>query len=234
MIFSCIAATVADQKKGPKLKGKDGNLIKIKKANTEAGDMPPKFGGAKLLDEVEQVSGLNTRALGKKSTEVSATGVRIKSEFPASRTNRFSSVPAWDSRPGALADVSDDGNHAPISNSQKESKPLLKLKFKNPISENQSTWAPPKEDERSSVKGQRSKRKRPSPPREKVSTKNEDDASRVYGDRSMDEIMDANWILQKLGKDAMGKRVEVHQPSDNSWYASFFSPTFYVALLPFN
>ncbi|XP_027106877.1 uncharacterized protein [Coffea arabica] len=219
-------ATVADQKKGSKLRGKDGNLIKIKKANTEAGDMPPKFGGAKLLDEVEQVSGLNTRALGKKSTEVSATGVRIKSEFPASRTNRFSSVPAWDSRPGALADVSDDGNHAPISNSQKESKPLLKLKFKNPISENQSTWAPPKEDERSSVKGQRSKRKRPSPPREKVSTKNEDDASRVYGDRSMDEIMDANWILQKLGKDAMGKRVEVHQPSDNSWHRGTVTEVF--------
>jgi hypothetical protein len=30
-------------------------------------------------------------------------------------------------------------------------------------------------------------------------------------------MMEANWILKKLGKDAIGKRVEVHQPSDNSW-----------------
>ncbi|KAG9133854.1 hypothetical protein Leryth_017935 [Lithospermum erythrorhizon] len=34
----------------------------------------------------------------------------------------------------------------------------------------------------------------------------------------MDEIMDANWILQKLGKVAIGKRVEVHQATDNSWH----------------
>ncbi|KAF7831738.1 Histone-lysine N-methyltransferase 2B isoform A [Senna tora] len=30
--------------------------------------------------------------------------------------------------------------------------------------------------------------------------------------------MDANWILMKLGKEAIGKRVEVHQTSDNSWH----------------
>jgi hypothetical protein len=30
-------------------------------------------------------------------------------------------------------------------------------------------------------------------------------------------MMEANWILKKLGYDAIGKRVEVHQPSDNSW-----------------
>ncbi|KAL2514446.1 hypothetical protein Fot_28417 [Forsythia ovata] len=33
----------------------------------------------------------------------------------------------------------------------------------------------------------------------------------------MNEIMDANWILQNLGKDSAGKRVEIHQPSNNSW-----------------
>jgi hypothetical protein len=31
------------------------------------------------------------------------------------------------------------------------------------------------------------------------------------------EMTEANRILKKLGKDAIGKRVEVHQPSDNSW-----------------
>ncbi|GKB49213.1 hypothetical protein Tco_0899966 [Tanacetum coccineum] len=35
---------------------------------------------------------------------------------------------------------------------------------------------------------------------------------------SMGEIMDANWIIQKLGKHAIGKIVEVHQPSNNSWH----------------
>lgn len=192
-------------------------MIKIKKAGTEAADMPSKASGAKFSDGIEPVSALHTRDLGQKSTEGSTTGTRIKTELPASRANRFLSMPAAESRPGALADVSDDGSHT-LSNSQKESKPLLKLKFKNSISENQCVWAPPKEEERCSVKGQRSKRKRPSPLREKVSTKSEDDTgSRVYEDKTMDEIMDANWVLQKLGKDAMGKRVEIHQPSDNSW-----------------
>lgn len=100
----------------------------------------------------------------------------------------------------------------------RDSKPLLKLKFKNPYHENQSSWAPLGEDEKSSVKGQRSKRKRPSPFKDKTSTREDEDVSQQHGDDTMDEIMDANWILQKLGKDAIGKRVEVHQPSDNSWH----------------
>jgi hypothetical protein len=33
-----------------------------------------------------------------------------------------------------------------------------------------------------------------------------------------DEVMDANWILRKLGKDAIGKRIEVHQASDGKWF----------------
>ncbi|KAH0639895.1 hypothetical protein KY290_037160 [Solanum tuberosum] len=38
------------------------------------------------------------------------------------------------------------------------------------------------------------------------------------GNNTMDEFLEANWILQKLGKDAKGKRVEVHQSSDNTWH----------------
>ncbi|KAL3537447.1 hypothetical protein ACH5RR_000813 [Cinchona calisaya] len=174
-----------------------------------------KFGDGKVAVDQKKGTKLGGKE-GNKSLEGGITGVRSNIDVPATRANKLSSMP--ESRLGALADRNDDGGHTPVSHSQKESKPLLKLKFKNPIPENLSTWAPPKEDERSSVKGQRSKRKRPSPSAEKVSTKGEGDASRVYEDRSMDEIMDANWILQKLGKDATGKRVEVHQPSDNSWH----------------
>ncbi|KAH0636775.1 hypothetical protein KY285_036487 [Solanum tuberosum] len=32
----------------------------------------------------------------------------------------------------------------------------------------------------------------------------------------MDEFLDSNWILQKLGKDAKRKRVEVHHSSNNT------------------
>ncbi|CAK9178107.1 unnamed protein product, partial [Ilex paraguariensis] len=93
-------------------------------------------------------------------------------------------------------------------------KPLLKLKFKNPSSENQSS-CPPGEDEKGFAKELRSKRKRPAFT-EKTSAKEDEDPSKWY-ENSMNDIMDVNWILQKLGKDAIGKRVEVHQSSDNSW-----------------
>ncbi|KAG5587093.1 hypothetical protein H5410_047527 [Solanum commersonii] len=35
---------------------------------------------------------------------------------------------------------------------------------------------------------------------------------------TIDEFLEANWILQKLGKNAKGKRVEVHHSSDNTWH----------------
>ncbi|XP_076952187.1 uncharacterized protein LOC143625836, partial [Bidens hawaiensis] len=44
---------------------------------------------------------------------------------------------------------------------KRELKPLLKLKFKNPYGDDQSSWGSPGEDDKSCVKGQRSKRKRP-------------------------------------------------------------------------
>jgi hypothetical protein len=31
------------------------------------------------------------------------------------------------------------------------------------------------------------------------------------------DVVDAEWILKKLGRDAIGKRVEVHEGSVNSW-----------------
>ncbi|PKA58245.1 Histone-lysine N-methyltransferase ATX3 [Apostasia shenzhenica] len=95
-----------------------------------------------------------------------------------------------------------------------DSKILLKLKFKNPYFENKSSWAPRGEEE-TSVKGQRSKRKRPS--MEKNGFLEDEGSAQQHHKNTIDEAMDANWILQKLGKDAIGKTVEVHQKSDDSW-----------------
>jgi len=104
------------------------------------------------------------------------------------------------------------------SNSFDDPKPLLKLKFKNPYFEQRSSWAAQGVEENNTVKGQRSKRKRLSI--EKSAGNQEDESHAQQSEKkSIDEVMDANWILQKLGKDAVGKRVEVHQPSDNSWLA---------------
>ncbi|KAD3336731.1 hypothetical protein E3N88_32250 [Mikania micrantha] len=89
--------------------------------------------------------------------------------------------------------------------SHRELKPLLKLKFKNPYGDDQSSWASPGDDDKGCVKGQRSKRKRPPPP-----MKEDKDTT--------GEILDAKWIIQKLGKHAIGKIVEVHQPSNNTWH----------------
>ncbi|XP_076902134.1 uncharacterized protein LOC143556769 isoform X2 [Bidens hawaiensis] len=122
--------------------------------------------------------------------------------------------------------------NAGLSQKEKEGiKPLLRLKFKTPYVEKVTTWAPSSVvDDRNLVKGQRSKRKRPSPVMDvksvcvredevtdgkSVSVREDEGASRSYGD---DEIMDANWIIQKLGKDAIGKKVEVHQRSNSTWH----------------
>ncbi|KAJ0448919.1 putative [histone H3]-lysine(4) N-trimethyltransferase chromatin regulator PHD family [Helianthus annuus] len=144
------------QTKGLRLRGKEGNTIKIRKLNPE-NDLKPRVSFGKGSDYV---------------------------------------------------------NHG---HKEKELKPLLRLKFKNPYSENVTTWSPSGVDDRSLVKGQRSKRKRPSPVMENrsVSVREDEGASHSYDD---DEIMDANWIIQKLGKDAIGKKVEVHQRSNNTWH----------------
>uniref|UniRef100_A0A803NBN8 PHD-type domain-containing protein n=1 Tax=Chenopodium quinoa TaxID=63459 RepID=A0A803NBN8_CHEQI len=107
-----------------------------------------------------------------------------------------------------------------VDASLKDSRPLLRLKFKTPYP---SSWVPNSEEERGSVKGQRSKRKRPSPLVEKPKHHEQEDVTESQDDNLMNEIMDANWILKKLGKDAIGKRVEVHQSSDNSWHKGVVS-----------
>ena len=103
---------------------------------------------------------------------------------------------------------------------------LLKLKFKRPHfeqlntqasqPEEPATWASQQEEQLNVAKGQRSKRKRPS--MEKVDDLDGKIPAKRHQQSTDDEVMDANWILRKLGKDAIGKRIEVHQASDAKWF----------------
>ncbi|KAK1282837.1 hypothetical protein QJS10_CPB22g01339 [Acorus calamus] len=154
---------------------------------------------------------------GKHSAEKSAavevsTATTIKREVPLKKYSRNSSS------------SSRSENHVSIQSPpasdalSKDPKPLLKLKFKSPYFENQSSWVSWGEEERSSIKGQRSKRKRPSP-----SVRENKTDAHSHHKNPKNEVMEANWILQKLGKDAIGKRVEVHQSSDNTWHKGLVS-----------
>ncbi|CAN4080557.1 unnamed protein product [Withania somnifera] len=207
-----------DQIKGQNHRGKEGHLIKIKKVGSEATHFPAKVGG-----EFAEGSGpsppLKTFGiLGKRSNDGSVI-IRAGAEVPATRGNKLASVKHTEAGP-ASDDQNDEKSSTPsVSNStRKDPRPFLKLKFKNPYHESQNAWASPGEEEKSMVKGQRSKRKRAPAFGEKASTRADDNSSQWYEDNTMDEFMDANWILQKLGKDAKGKRVEVHLPSDNTWH----------------
>ncbi|KAJ0966302.1 hypothetical protein J5N97_027440 [Dioscorea zingiberensis] len=105
------------------------------------------------------------------------------------------------------------------SNSFNNPKPLLKLKLKNPYFEQQSSWAPQGAEDKNCVKGQRSKRKRPS--MEKINIWEDDRDVNIHLENSSNEV-EAK-ILQKLGNRAIGKRVEVHQSSDVSWHKGVVS-----------
>jgi hypothetical protein len=188
-----------------KVGGKEGNLLKLGKVRPEVSDVNPKFGRGSSADAHETITQEHTRiSLGKRNSEGNMAADGSLGEVRGSKE-------VWgklsDSRPEMYNEANDD--YCP-----KDSKPLLKFKFKKPTLENQNSPHP--EEEKSSVKGQRSKRRRPSP-LEKSSFNEVEDMAVSHQDNLMDEIMDANWILKKLGKDAIGKRVEVHQSSDNSW-----------------
>lgn len=150
---------------------------------------------------------------GKRSTE----GVidQIGAVEAKSRVERMYLGKLSEGRSDAHDDKDDNNNQTPSHSLPKDPKPSLKFKFKKPTVENENTlhW----EEEKTTIKGQRSKRKRPSSFIEKTSFNEGEDGGQIV---IMDEIMDANWILMKLGKDAIGKRVEVHQASDNSWLVS--------------
>ncbi|XP_010426804.1 PREDICTED: uncharacterized protein LOC104711756 isoform X2 [Camelina sativa] len=119
---------------------------------------------------------------------------------------------------GRHSDSRGDLNSGSHDSLQKDSRRLLKLKIKKHNPESQEGEAPSIVYERGkSGKGHRSKRKRASPPAEKSGFNEDEDASLSREDSLLDEMLDASWILKKLGKDAKGKKVQIHEASDNSW-----------------
>ncbi|KFK34444.1 hypothetical protein AALP_AA5G145600 [Arabis alpina] len=108
--------------------------------------------------------------------------------------------------------------HGDTQELQKDSRRLLKFKIKTHNPESQDSEAPSVVEEKSkSGKGHRSKRKRASPPAEKSAFNEDEDVSLSREDSLLDEMLDASWILKKLGKKAKGKKVQIHDASDNSW-----------------
>lgn len=193
---------------------RDRNIIKLGKGKSEASGIQSHRGnGLSSLESKHIMS-------SKTSNEASAATEGLQNNISTGGKVSLRK------HPDNSHAMSGDSNlhHLPASPaldaSVKDSKPLLRLKFKTPYP---GSWVPNSEEERGSVKGQRSKRKRPSPLVEKPKHHEQEDVTESQDDNLMNEIMDANWILKKLGKDAIGKRVEVHQPSDNSWHKGVVS-----------
>ncbi|KAJ7982220.1 Histone-lysine N-methyltransferase [Quillaja saponaria] len=181
------------QSKGFKVAGRERNLIKLGKVRPEVSDLNPNSGRGNTADGYDAIP----LELGKRSP-IGTTNAVAPVEVPALRGQRTLLGKQSDGGSGVYHEPTDNSSQIPFSDYvPKDSKPLLKVKFKKPSIENRNSH---QEEERSSIKGQRSKRKRPS-----------------HQDNLMDEIMDAR-ILMKLGRDAVGKRVELHQPSDSSWH----------------
>lgn len=200
---------------GSKVAGREGNIIKLGKVRSGAPDHNPKLAKGDRVEGFEGIPPEQTHVSSGKSIEGGMTASEPAVEIPSMRNNKVYSRKHSESR-SAVSTQRNDSGQPPVSHSSsKDHKPLLKFKLKKPNLESQSSSQ--HDEEKSSVKGQRSKRKRPSPFMEKTSFSENDDKALSVEDNLMDEIMDANWILKKLGKDAVGKRVEVQQLSDNSW-----------------
>lgn len=197
--------------------GKEGNLIKFGKVKIGTPEVNHKVGRANSSDANEACPPEESLVVHRKvNNEGSKVADGPASAVPSLRGGKIFGEKNLERRSNTSNENNGDQRRTPTSNLiSKDSKPLLKFKFKKPNLENQNSQSPLLEEERSFIKGQRSKRKRPSPFIDK-SFVNED--SGVDTTQSPDDTLrEAGWILKKLGKDAAGKRVEVHQTSDNTW-----------------
>lgn len=188
----------SDRVKGFKLQGKEGPLIRFRNASNS------ELEG--LSEGHESVSPSNKNSvLGKRNAEDSA-----------SRRSKQASM----GDVSVSGDLVDDSSNLPsVSEAPtKERKPFLKFKIPKNLNNGNSnlnvgkleSFPPPLgKDELTYTRGQRSKRRRPAV--------GDEDSSHAREDSTIKDFSDVNWILQKLGKGAAGKRVEVHQPSSNSW-----------------
>ncbi|KAL8500819.1 hypothetical protein ACS0TY_020414 [Phlomoides rotata] len=169
--------------------------------------------------------------LGKRGNEDSASA-RSGPEVPVNRKNTHSSIKNGEDGRTISSELI-DGNSSLRSKSQassKDHKPSLKFKISNSSNTgnqnvqsnlndgNQNPLQQSRKEDITYSRGQRSKRKR--------SAQVEGDTSKRHEDNKVEEFIDANWILQKLGKAAAGKRVEIHQSSDNTWHRGTVSEVF--------
>ncbi|KAG9456473.1 hypothetical protein H6P81_000981 [Aristolochia fimbriata] len=203
--------------KNAKHKGRESSLIKLGKAKSEVSDSTPSSGRSNAKDELQSIHNERTSVvLGRAAEQMTESTLRNDEVTPRKHPKAASVT--------IRSENHENSSSISASNpSIKDPKPLLRLKFKNPYLDSRSSWAPLGNEDKSSIKGQRSKRKRPSPLMEKASLREDETEGQMHRDRPIDEDMDANWILKKLGKDAIGKRVEVHQSSDNSWHKGVIS-----------
>eukprot|EP00268_Persea_americana_P048871 TRINITY_DN5198_c0_g2_i5.p1 TRINITY_DN5198_c0_g2~~TRINITY_DN5198_c0_g2_i5.p1 ORF type:complete len:839 (-),score=164.74 TRINITY_DN5198_c0_g2_i5:613-3129(-) len=200
-------------------RGKTSSLMKLGKVknSSKAPELNTKTIGGNVTKELESSAVENTSVLPGRTERVTTLA-----EPMAEATSRNEEVSLRKYAKRTFISLPGESHDSRLSPSVpasllKDPKPLLKLKFKKPYFESQLSWATQSQEEKNSVKGQRSKRKRPSPLPGEVLFR-EDESGQTHGENSIDEDMDANWILKKLGKDAIGKRVEVHQSSDDTWY----------------
>ncbi|KAL0379873.1 UNVERIFIED_CONTAM: hypothetical protein Sangu_0051600 [Sesamum angustifolium] len=187
----------ADQVKSSKFRGKEGHLINLKNVSSEVSNFNSELTGRESYDAFESVSPQNTHCLlGTRGTGASASA-RSGLEVPVNTRNKYSSMKYGGDRPTVSGDMIDDNSSFPSMSpaSSKDHKPFLKFKISK--SSNNGNQNVPSDSNNGN--------QNPLP----ISAK--EDITYTRG-------QDANWILQKLGKDAAGKRVEIHQPSNNSWH----------------
>ncbi|KAA3471507.1 Histone-lysine N-methyltransferase MLL [Gossypium australe] len=204
-----------------KTAGKAGNVIKFGKIKPESPELGSKVGAASSSDGYEIGPLEQPRvASGKGSIDVTRLDAAPSGEASILRGGKVMLRKWLEDRADTNGESNEDFGHTPVLKSfPKDSKLSLKFKLKKPDLENQNSKVHSVE-EKSSIKGQRSKRQRPSTFVEKsLFNVDEDlDVTHTHQNSIMDGMMDANWILKKLGKDAIGKKVEIHHASDNSWH----------------
>ncbi|XP_050210004.1 uncharacterized protein LOC126660499 [Mercurialis annua] len=211
------------QVRSVKFTRREGNFIKLGKLKTDSSNLNPKVERGNDADGETNISDHARVSSGKRSIDGSRAAVGIVNEVPTLRSDKVSFGKQQEFRLETHTESNDDSGDTPtLQPLPKDSKLSLKLKIKKPELINQYSRKPQPEEEKSSIRGQRSKRKRSSNFPEKSLFNKDEDASLSHQDS---EMMEASWILKKLGKDAIGKRVEVHQPSDNSWHKGAVSET---------
>ncbi|XP_039034202.1 uncharacterized protein LOC120170310 isoform X1 [Hibiscus syriacus] len=205
--------------RGVKIAGTEGNVIKFGKIRPAFPELGSKVSAAKGSDGYEIVPQKQAHVTpGEGSIDVIRFDAVPSGVVPVLGGGNVKSGKRLKERDDTYGESNEDYHHTPVLNSlPKDPKPTLKFKLKKPNLVNQNSKAHSEED-KGSIKGQRSKRQRPSSFMEKsfFNVDEDLDVTQTHQNSLMDGMMDASWILKKLGKDAIGKKLEIYQASDKS------------------